>query len=143
MQSHRIELYGNIIDLPAPRVFANSIYRIFNPIENNWHNRIIDNFYNIFKNLDDVYENSEKIAQEVLSESVSAALGILAENSIYDVDEKNFIEPNFNGWVLANRLKTGTVDIIDETRNLDSISDFDKAVEAANRIKGIVDREVY
>jgi len=56
-----------------------------------------------------------------------------------EYDEKNFIEPNFNGWVLANRLKTGTVDIIDETRNLDSISDFDKAVEAANRIKGIVD----
>ncbi len=98
MQSHRIELYGNIIDLPAPRVFANSIYRIFNPIENNWHNRIIDNFYNIFKNLDDVYENSEKIAQEVLSESVSAALGILAENSIYDVDEKNFIECYLNKY---------------------------------------------
>ena len=98
MQSHRIELYGNIIDLPAPRVFANSIYRIFNPIENNWHNRIIDNFYNIFKNLDDVYENSEKIAQEGRSESVSAALGILAENSIYDVDEKNFIECYLNKY---------------------------------------------
>jgi len=56
-----------------------------------------------------------------------------------EYDEKNFIEPNFNGWVLSNRLKTGTVDIIDETRNLDQISDFDKAVEAANRIKGIVD----
>ena len=56
-----------------------------------------------------------------------------------EYDEKNFIEPNFNGWVLANRLKTGTVDIIDETRNLDSISDFNHAVEAANRIRGIVD----
>ena len=56
-----------------------------------------------------------------------------------EYDEKNFIEPNFNGWVLANRLKTGTVDIIDETRNLDSISDFGKAVEAANRIRGIVE----
>jgi len=56
-----------------------------------------------------------------------------------EYDEKNFIEPNFNGWVLANRLKTGTVDIIDETRNLDSVNDFEKAVEAANRIRGIVD----
>ena len=56
-----------------------------------------------------------------------------------EYDEKNFIEPNFNGWVLSNRLKTGTVDIIDETRGLDSISDFDKAIEAANRIKFIVD----
>ena len=41
-----------------------------------------------------------------------------------EYDEKNFIEPKFNAWILSNRLKTGTVDIIDETRNLDSISDF-------------------
>lgn len=56
-----------------------------------------------------------------------------------EYDEKNFIEPKFNAWVLSNRLKTGTVDIIDETRNLDSISEFEKAIEAANRIKSIVD----
>lgn len=56
-----------------------------------------------------------------------------------EYDEKNFIEPNFNGWVLSNRLKTGTVDIIDETRNLESISNFEKAIEAANKIKFIVD----
>jgi replicative DNA helicase len=55
-----------------------------------------------------------------------------------EYDEKNFIEPKFNAWILGNRLKTGTVDIIDETRNLDSISDFEKAVEAADRIKSIV-----
>lgn len=56
-----------------------------------------------------------------------------------EYDEKNFIEPKFNAWVLSNRLKTGTVDIIDETRNLDSISDFEKAIETADRIKSIVD----
>jgi len=55
-----------------------------------------------------------------------------------EYDEKNFIEPKFNAWVLSNRLKTGTVDIIDETRNLDNISDFGKAIEAADRIKAIV-----
>jgi hypothetical protein len=59
--------------------------------------------------------------------------------NLAEYDEKNFIEPKFNAWVLTNRLKTGTVDIIDETRNFDSISDFDKAIEAANRIRGIVD----
>lgn len=56
-----------------------------------------------------------------------------------EYDEKNFIEPKFNAWVLSNRLKTGTVDIIDETRNLDTVSDFDAAIEAANKIRGIVD----
>lgn len=56
-----------------------------------------------------------------------------------EYDEKNFIEPKFNAWVLSNRLKTGTVDIIDETRNLDTVSDFHAAIEAANKIRGIVD----
>jgi len=56
-----------------------------------------------------------------------------------EYDEKNFIEPKFNAWILSNRLKTGTVDIIEETRGLDSISDFEKAIEAAGRIKSIVD----
>jgi replicative DNA helicase len=63
---------------------------------------------------------------------------ILTDN-LKDYDEKNFIEPKFNAWVLTNRIKTGTVDIIDETRNFDNISDFDTAVEAANRIRSIVD----
>jgi hypothetical protein len=56
-----------------------------------------------------------------------------------EYDEKNFIEPKFNAWILTNRVKAGTVDIIDETRNIDTISDFDKAIEAADKIKLIVD----
>jgi hypothetical protein len=55
-----------------------------------------------------------------------------------EYDEKKFVEPKFNAWVLSNRLKTGTVDIIEETRGLDSINDFDKAIEAADRIRTIV-----
>ena len=71
------------------------------------------------------------ITKDILKSILTVSLG--------EYDEKNFIEPRFNGWILTNRLKTGTVDIIDETRNFDSISDFDKAVEAANRIRGIVE----
>lgn len=63
----------------------------------------------------------------------------LLTDNLKDYDEKNFVEPKFNAWVLTNRIKTGTVDIIDETRNFDNISDFDTAVEAANRIRSIVD----
>ena len=48
IQSHQIELYGKIIDLPAPKVFSNLVYKTFNPVEKKWHNRIIDDFYKIF-----------------------------------------------------------------------------------------------
>jgi replicative DNA helicase len=56
-----------------------------------------------------------------------------------EYDEKNFLVPRFNSWVLINRLKTATVDIIDETRNFDNISEFEQAVQAADKIKSIVD----
>jgi len=63
---------------------------------------------------------------------------ILTDNS-QEYDEKNFVEPKFNSWVLSNRIKTGTIDIIEQTRNIDSIVDFDSTVEAANRIRAIVE----
>jgi replicative DNA helicase len=60
--------------------------------------------------------------------------------NLTEYDEINFIIPKFNAWILSNRLKSGTVDIIDETRNLDTVSDFEQAVVAAGRIKSIVDQ---
>jgi hypothetical protein len=56
-----------------------------------------------------------------------------------EYDEVNFIIPKFNAWILSNRLRSGTVDIIDETRNLDSINNFEDAIISANKIKSIVD----
>jgi replicative DNA helicase len=59
--------------------------------------------------------------------------------NLEEYSERDFILPKFNTWILSNRLKTCAVDVIDETRNLDSISDFETAIDAANRIKSIVD----
>ena len=58
--------------------------------------------------------------------------------NLADYDEKNFIEPKFNSWILTNRIKTGTVDIIEETRNFENIFEFEKAIDAADRIKAII-----
>lgn len=57
-----------------------------------------------------------------------------------EYDESNFISPKFNAWILANRLKSGTVDIIDETRTLESKSDFDSVLDSANKIRTIVEQ---
>ena len=55
-----------------------------------------------------------------------------------EYDEKNFIIPRFNAWILANKLKNGTIDIIEETRTLDTSSDLDSTIIIANRMKEIV-----
>lgn len=71
------------------------------------------------------------ITKEILKSMLTVVLD--------DYDEKNFILPKLNAWILTNKLKNGTVDIIDETRNLDQINEFDDVIEAANKIRTIVD----
>ena len=60
--------------------------------------------------------------------------------NLSEYDEVNFVVPKINAWILSNRLKSGTVDIIDETRNLDTISEYEDVMVAANKIKLIVDQ---
>ena len=60
--------------------------------------------------------------------------------NLSEYDESNFILPKFNAWILANRLKSGTVDIIDETRNLESKSDFESVMDSAQKIRLIVEQ---
>ena len=82
----------------------------------------------------------DMIQLEDLSGSITKEiLKSILETNLKDYDEKNFIEPKFNAWVLSNRIKTGAVDIIDETRNLENITNFEDAVEKANKIKSIID----
>jgi replicative DNA helicase len=72
------------------------------------------------------------ITKEILKAMLSVTLS--------EYDENNFIIPKFNAWVLANRLKSGTVDIVDETRNLETKTDFDSVLDSANKIRTIVEQ---
>ena len=58
---------------------------------------------------------------------------------LLEYDEANFIIPRFNSWILSNRIKAGTVDIVEETRNLDTIVDFESTMITVNKIKEIVE----
>lgn len=67
-------------------------------------------------------------------------LKAILTTTLKDYDEANFIIPKLNAWILGNRIKSGTIDIIDETRNIDNVTDFEGAVISANKIKSIVDQ---
>ena len=71
------------------------------------------------------------ITKEILKSILKVELG--------EYDEINFIIPKFNTWVLTNKIREGTTDIIDHTRNLDHVHDFDSAINAATKIKEIMD----
>lgn len=103
---------------------------------------IIRNY--ILNNSDAVVPHPKQILEMVSLEDKDGIitkdiLKSLLTINLSNYDENNFLIPKFNAWILSNRLKSGTVDIIDETRNLDNISDFEQAIISANKIKSIVD----
>lgn len=55
-----------------------------------------------------------------------------------DYDEKNFIAPKLNLFILSNKIKSSAVDIIDEARNIDAVTEFDDAIAVAGKIKDLV-----
>jgi len=66
-------------------------------------------------------------------------LKTILKEDLSKYDEQKFIVPRLNAWILSNKLKGGSSDIIDETRNLDNILDLDSVILSANKIKGLVD----
>ncbi len=55
--------------------------------------------------------------------------------NLTEYDEEKFIKPKFNTWILINRIKNGTTDILDDSRELDDISNYDDALKLATRIR--------
>lgn len=70
------------------------------------------------------------ITRELLKGMLSVDLG--------EYSETDFIVPRLNAWLLTNRIKAGTVDVVDATRDIENLIDFEDVVSAANKIKEIV-----
>jgi replicative DNA helicase len=80
-------------------------------------------------------EDKEKIITKDILKAILKPDSEFSEESW----QTNFLVPKFNGWILANKLKAGTSDIIEHTRDLDSIADIDDAMQSASKIKEIID----
>lgn len=75
-------------------------------------------------------DKEELVTKESLKSMLTATLT--------DFDEKNFIVPKLNLFILSNKIKSSAGDIVDEARNIDSINDFDEAIAVAGKIKDLV-----
>jgi replicative DNA helicase len=126
--------YKKFFDVVKPYFFRNSEIQFVYGVIRNYMLKASDTAIPTPRQILDMVSLEDK--EGVITKDI---LKSILQVDLKEYDEKNFIEPKFNAWVLSNRLKTGTVDIIDETRNLDGVSDFESALEAANKIKGIVD----
>jgi hypothetical protein len=77
-----------------------------------------------------IEDQSDIITVDILKSILSVKLD--------EYDETNFIKPKISTWILLSKMKSASVDIIEEVRNFDNINDFEKAVDVAEKIKEMV-----
>lgn len=66
-------------------------------------------------------------------------LKTLLSNDISSYDEENFIMPEFKTWCIKNNLKTGSSEIIDKVRSLDTLK-YDDMVNMTSVFKEIINK---
>lgn len=114
-----------------------------------FRNNEIQFVYEVIRNYCLENHDAQKPSPKQIWEMVSQAdMGGLITKEIlksiltYDVNDydiANFITPQITTWILSNRLKSGSVDIAEKIRELDSSNRPEDIMEKANVIKSIAD----
>ena len=74
-------------------------------------------------------DSDKKISKELLKSILKVELA--------EYDEEKFIRPKLAAWILINRVKGATSDIIDESRILEGVQDLESAMTSVSKIKEI------
>ena len=117
-----IELYDHPINFPQNKAETNAIRKVFYQMAFDWHENINNNFFNIFNDLDDLYNKSDSYANQVRHESISQAMRFLAAYEIYDMTEQQFYQnfmSDYDTWdedfnIIASKYEA----IVERTENL-------------------------
>lgn len=120
-------------EIVKPYFFKNNeIQFIFKIIQNyvTDGNKDVPTIRQIF-DMVDIEDKSKFITKDIFK--------TIFKTDLNEYNEEDFILPKLNTWILSNKIKSGSVDIIEETRDLDNIVEFDKIVEQANKIKQIAE----
>lgn len=122
-QNMTIKLYTNSIFLSQDKIETNNIRKIFYQMASSLDDRINNNFFNIFNDLDDLYQNGDSYANQVRAEAIRQGMEFLATHGIYDVTEQKFYThfmSHYEKWdenfdVIASKYEA----IIERTEQLD------------------------
>lgn len=98
----------------------------------------------MMKNTDSDVPSNKQIVEMVRIEDKEKSItkemlvSILKMN-LDEYDEEKFIKPRFKGWVITNRVKSGTNEIIDKSRNLETETELLDIIGVADTIRNIAE----
>ncbi|MEO6676383.1 MAG: hypothetical protein ABIO21_03315, partial [Pseudomonas sp.] len=88
----KIELYGHFLETPQSKVDTNLVRRAFKTLASSWSRKINTGFYELFSNLDNLYEDGDALADEIRAQAIGQSIKFIVAHGIYDIDEERFYE---------------------------------------------------
>lgn len=92
MEIKRLDLFGSVITLTPEKVSSNGIRTVFTHLERTQRRRITDKFFDLFVDLDGLYERADLIANEIRGLAINQAMNTLAANGLYEITEQQFFD---------------------------------------------------
>ena len=87
-----MNLYSHPIIFSENKTETNTIRIAFYQMASDWYEKIKNDFYKLFDDLDDLYKNADDYANRVRMESITQGMKVLAAHGIYDITEQYFYE---------------------------------------------------
>lgn len=120
----KIEIFDSLIEIPLAKANTNSIRNDFSALAINESSLISSNFHERFSSLDELYEQSDNLAHEVLGKAIDLAMKSLASHEIYEITEEQIFS-NFSGPYLTwdedfEPISTQYEAIVENTSELDA-----------------------
>ena len=120
----KIELYGYALDTPQSKLDTNSVRQAFSTIASTWSRRINGGFYDLFSDLDNLYEDGDDLAHEIRIQAIGQSIKLTVAHGIYDIDEERFYDAfmeRYDSWdedfgVLAEQYEA----IVERSAELDA-----------------------
>lgn len=117
-------ILGHGFDLPESKIRTNSIWQEFGHVSSKWESRVNDEFFSLFKNLDEVYTGLDGLAASVAEDAINKALSFLTGAGVYEINENVFFSDYMAKYVswdddvlpLVNQFEA----IVAETQELDA-----------------------
>ena len=87
-----IELYGHTLETPQSKLDTNQVRQAFSTIAATWSQKINAGFYDLFSNLDSVYEGGDDLADKIRLQAIGQSIKLTVAHGIYDIDEERFYD---------------------------------------------------
>ncbi|WP_144170463.1 hypothetical protein [Pseudomonas sp. Kh13] len=79
----KIELYGHALETPQSKLDTNLVRQAFSAIALTWSRKINAGFYDLFSDLDSLYEGGDELADEIRTQAIGQSIKLTVAHGMF------------------------------------------------------------